>query len=70
MKTFRKFLIVGAILSAGLYGFYQALLRLLESLVLKTKPNGSETPASVGLDYEDVHFQSGNRKLQNLCHCP
>ena len=32
--------------------------------MLKTKPNGIETPASVGLDYEEFHIQSGNRQLQ------
>jgi alpha-beta hydrolase superfamily lysophospholipase len=57
MKRFRTFLIVGMILSAGLYGLYRVLM-------LKTKPNGSDTPASLGLDYEDIHFLSGNRHLQ------
>ena len=64
MKIFRTFLIVGSILLIGLYGLYRILFRLLERIALKTKPNGTETPASVGLNYEDICISSGNRQLQ------
>lgn len=64
MKRIRTFLIAGVILSAGLYGLYWILLALLERFVLKTKPNGVEMPASVGLDYEEIHIRSGDRQLQ------
>jgi alpha-beta hydrolase superfamily lysophospholipase len=64
MTRLRRFLIVGTILSVGHYGLYRVLLRLLERLILKTKPNGSETPASLGFGYEDIHFLSGNRHLR------
>ena len=54
----------GTILFAGIYGLYRILLSILERVVLKTKPNGTDTPASVGLDFEDFHITSGNRQLQ------
>ena len=64
MKLLRTFLIVGTILVAGAYGLYRILFRLLEKGMLKTKPNGQETPGDAGLEYEEINVRSGNRRLQ------
>jgi hypothetical protein len=36
----------------------------LQKSILKTKPNGKETPADVGLEYEEFTIPSGSRKFQ------
>jgi len=36
----------------------------VQKSILKTKPNGKESPADVGLEYEDLKIRSGSRELQ------
>lgn len=64
MKRFLKTLIVVIANITAFFILYKVLLRLLERLVLKTRPNGLQSPASLGLEYEDIHFLSGKRHLQ------
>jgi alpha-beta hydrolase superfamily lysophospholipase len=48
-----------------LYDGVQLILRwYMQKSVVKTKPNGKETPTDVGLEYECITIHSGPRELQ------
>jgi len=60
-------LIAVAVLTSLVLLFYGTRLILFLSVqksILKTKPNGKETPADLGLEYEDLKIISGSRELQ------
>ena len=66
MMTQSAFIAIAILISLVLL-FYSTRLILFLSVqksILKTKPNGKETPADLGLEYEDFKIRSGSRELQ------
>ena len=55
--------LVGA-LALACYSARAVLFLTAQQAILKTKPNGAETPAGLGLEYEDFRIESGARRLQ------
>ena len=66
MMTQFAFIAIAIIISLVLLFYFARLILFLsmQKSILKTKPNGRETPADLGLQYEDCTIRSGSRELQ------
>jgi alpha-beta hydrolase superfamily lysophospholipase len=66
MMTQSAFIAIAILISLVLLFYCMRLILFLsvQKSILKTKPNGNETPADLGLEYEDFQIRSGSRELQ------
>jgi alpha-beta hydrolase superfamily lysophospholipase len=64
MQPLFIFVGIGIFIIAGFYGLRQFVFHQAEKSLLTTKPNGRETPADLGLDYEALTIPSVERRLE------
>jgi alpha-beta hydrolase superfamily lysophospholipase len=66
MMTQSAFIAIAILISLALLFYCIRLILFLsvQKSSLKTKPNGKETPADLGLEYADFKIRSGSRELQ------
>lgn len=62
-RVYRNFAIAIAAFLVLVFALYPLLLDRLERAMISTGPNGSETPATVGLAYERLKIPSSSRLL-------